>query len=216
MLTVERVDNPDWTLVEAVHRLLVDEMTPGLVEDLPSLVETLSQSATCGAVPVLVCAAEGTDLRGSMIGSYLPAVNVGVILYSAVAKTSRGWGIYSSMRKLLTEAFTCEAAMRSDRTMGYVVSEQQPGSSLLTAYLERWGAHEAALDYEQPQVQGLEPKPLRLIFLPTAASGPPPGGFALRVVREIYRHVYRIDDPDRNESYRRIVQSVCARKPGGA
>ena len=216
MLTVERVDNPDWTLVEAVHRLLVDEMTLGLVEDLPSMAVTLSPTASCGAVPIVVCATDGPDLRGAVIGSYLPAVNVGMVLYSAVIMESRGQGVYREMRKVLAGSFTSEAAARCRVDVEYLVSEQQPGSDLLSAYLHRWGAYEAALDYEQPQVQGLEQRPLTLVFLPVAADGPPSVGFALRVVREIYRHVYRIDDPDRNESYLRIVQSVCARKPGEA
>ncbi len=213
-LTVELVSNPGPCLVKAVHCLLEDEMAPGLVEDLPSLVETLSPAAG-GAVPLLVCASEGPSPRGAVVGSYLPAVNVGAVLYSAVAGPRRGQGIYRSMRRRLIEAFDCEAAKRGAGGVEYVVSEQRPGSGLLSAYVGRWGAHEAALDYEQPQVQGLERTPLRLVFLPVGAAGPPSGSFALRVAREMYRRVYRIDDPDGNESFRRIVQSSRARNRDG-
>ena len=202
--------------MEAVYRLLEDETAPGLVEDLPSLIETLSPSAPSGAVPLLVCAADGPALRGAMIGAYLPAVNVGMVLYGAVAKASRGQGVSRSMRGCLTEALSREASRRGAAGMAYVISEQQPGSGLLDAYLDRWGAYEAALDYEQPQVQGLERTPLRLVFLPVGADGSPSDAFTLQVVREIYRHVYRIDDPDANESYRRIVQSLRTREPGRA
>ena len=212
----ELVSNPGPGLVEAVHRLLKDETAPGLVEDLPSLIETLSPSVSSGVVPLLVCAADGSVLRGAMIGAHLPAVNVGMVLYGAVAKASRRQGVSRSMRQRLMEALKKEAVLRSSTGVAYVVSEQQPGSSLLGAYLDRWGAYEAALDYEQPRVQGLEQTPLRLVFLPVGADGPPSQSFTLRVVREVYRHIYRIDDPDRNESFRRIVQSSRTREPGRA
>ena len=205
-MAVELVDSPGPGLVEAVHRLLEDATAPGLVEDLPSLMGTLSPASSSGAAPMLVCAGGPAPL-GAMIGSYLPAVNVGVILYSAVAEVWRGRGVYRSMRKRLVDAFDGEANRRGRAGIDYVVSEQQPGSSLLNAYMERWGAYEAALDYEQPEVQGLERMPLRLVFLPVGAEGPPSDGLTSRVIREIYLHVYRIEDPDRNESFRRIVQS---------
>ncbi len=212
----ELVPNPAPALVEAVHRLLEGETAPGLVEDLPSLIETLSASESGSAVPLLVCAIDGPALRGAMIGSYLPSVNVGMVLYGAVAKASRGQGVSRSMRERLNEAFNSEASRRGASGIDYVVSEQQPGSSLLSAYVDRWGAYEAALYYEQPEVQGLERISLSLVFLPLGAEGPPSGSFTLRVVREIYVNVYRIDDPDRNESFRRIVQSENAREVGRA
>ena len=212
----ELVPNPAPTLVETVHRLLEGETAPGLVEDLPSLIETLSASESGSAVPLLVCATDGPALRGAMIGSYLPSVNVGMVLYGAVAKASRGQGVSRSMRERLSEAFNSEASSRGASGIDYVVSEQQPGSSLLSAYVDRWGAYEAALYYEQPEVQGLERISLSLVFLPLGAEGPPSGSFTLRVVREIYLNVYRIDDPDRNESFRRIVQSENAREVGRA
>lgn len=209
------IDSPDPKLVEAVHRLLEDETAPGLIEDLPSFIETFSPSASRGAVPLLVCA-RGPALRGAMVGSYLPAVNVGMVLYGAVAKAWRGQGVSRSMRKRLTEAFDSEAYRNGAAGIDYVVSEQQPGSSLLSTYVDRWGAYDAPLYYEQPRVQGLQRTPLRLVFLPAGAEGPPSDGLTFRVTREIYRHVYRIDDPERNESFRRIVQSSYAREPGRA
>ena len=203
----ELIVSPSPKRVEAVHRLLKDEMAPGLVEDLPSLIQTLSPSVCGAAVPLLVCASDGPALRGAMIGSYLTAVNVGMILYGAVARASRGQGIYRGMRNRLTSGFGSEAS-RYGGAVDYTVSEQQPGSSLLSAYLYRWGAYEAARDYEQPPVQGLERKPLKLVFLPVGAEGPPSDSLVTRVIREIYKHVYRIEDPEHNESFRRIVQST--------
>ena len=211
MLSTTLISKPDNERLRAVHRLLQSTLAPGLVEDLSSFIDTVSSATDSPAAPQLVCVMEDSLVQGALVGSYLKKINVGMVLYGAVNEALRGQGLYTSMRRHLIDAFNNESARSgTHRSVDYVVSEQQPGSWLLSLYVNRLACHIAPCDYQQPQVQGLRQKSLHLVFQPIRAKGPPNIDFVAEVVREIYQHIYKITEPSHNETFRRIVQSLRA------
>ena len=203
--------------IEAVHAFLTDQMGRGLVEDLGSFVKSLSPDTDPAVVPAAVTARQGDAIVGAIVGAYLPEVNVGMVLYSAVSGPARGHGVYTSMRRRLVDALSRRAGTfaegRNGRregpaTLSYMVSEVERGTRLHRAYGERWGAFEVRCDYVQPPVQGLEARELTLMFQPLGRNGPPDRKEVVSVVREIYGRVYRMPAEDYGPYLSRVVESV--------
>ena len=203
--------------VLVMHSFLVEQLGPRQVEGVGSFVESLSPEADPAVIPAAVTVKLGGATVGAMAGAYLRNVDVGMVLYSAVRAQARGKGVYTSMRRRLIDRLASLARTErgqgsGPREMGYVVSELESGSKLHRAYVERWGAFEAACDYVQPPVQGLVERKLRLVFQPVAAQGPPGRRAIISVVREIYARVYRMSYP----GYAPYLDSVVASMKVGA
>jgi hypothetical protein len=76
--------------------------------------------------------------------------------------------------------------------------------------VSEWRAYTAPCDYWQPETQGLSARPLKLVLQPILADGPPTARETAVLVREIYRSVYRLEDPEEEPSYRRVILSLEA------
>ena len=204
------VDPGDEGFVLEVHSLLLSSFPPGMVEDWESFLRSVSRVAGPGAIPTVAAARQCGAVVGAVVGAYLPRVNVGMVLYSAVERRARGRGLYGAMRARLAEALTADARDAGKPGVDYIVSEVEQDSPLYRLYVSEWRAYTAPCDYWQPETQGLSARPLKLVLQPVLAEGPPTTCDIAVLVREIYRAVYRLPDPEEAPSYRRVILSLRA------
>lgn len=207
-MDVAAVDSGDTARVLELHSLLLSSFPAGMVEDRESFLQSVSRTANPGAIPTVVAALQHGTVIGAVVGAYLPRVNVGMVLYSAVERRARGKGLYSAMRARFAEALAADARDAGKPNVGYIVSELERDSPLYRLYVSEWRAYAAPCDYWQPEAQGLTARPLKLVLQPVIAEGPPPVHEIAILVKEIYRAVYRLDDPERDHSYRRVILSL--------
>ena len=151
------------------------------------------------------------------MGAYLRNLNMGMILYGAVAQGVRRRGIYTMLRSRLVSALNKEARAgrpnglesgTTDSEVEYVISELDQDSRLFRQYVEEWGAFVAPCDYEQPATQGLLPRRLKLVLQPIGRRAPPSRDELVSIVREIFERIYRLPDASQNAHFRRIVESI--------
>ena len=211
---VALVDADDTARILQVHDLLLASFPPGQVEDRASFLRSVTRAADIGDVPTVVCATHRGTLVGAVVGSYLPRVNVGMVLYSAVARRARRRGLYGAMRARLVEALGADARDAGKPDVDYIVSEIEQDSPLYCLYVSKWRAYTAPCDYWQPEAQGLSAQPLKLLLQPVLAGGPPETRDIAALVREIYRSVYRLEVPEEDPSYRRVILSLRAGEHG--
>jgi hypothetical protein len=207
---VALVDPDDTGRVLEVHSLLLSSFPTGQVEDRSSFLRSVSRTADPGAVPTVVAAFDGGAVDGAVVGAYLPRVNAGMVLYSAVERRARNRGLYGAMRARLVEAIAADARDAGKPGVDYIVSEVEEDSPLHRQYVSEWRAYTAPCDYWQPETQGLSARPLKLVLQPILADGPPTARETAVLVREIYRSVYRLEDPEEEPSYRRVILSLEA------
>ncbi len=202
------VDPADEGRVLEVHDLLLSSFPPGMVEDRESFLRSVSRTAEPGAVPTVVAALGGGAVVGAVVGAYLPRVNVGMVLYSAVERGARGGGLYRTMRARLAETLAADASDAGRPGVDYIVSEVEQESPLYELYVSEWRSYTAPCDYWQPETQGLSARPLKLVLQPVLAGRPPAVDDMAVLVREIYRTVYRLPAPEEDPSYRRVILSL--------
>lgn len=202
----------DTPRVLEVHSLLVSSVRRGMVEDRGSFLQSVSRTAEPGALPTIVCALHCGGVAGAAVGAYLPRVNAGMVLYSAVAPQLRGKGLYGKMRARLAKALAADARDSGKPGVGYIVSEVEEDGPLHRRYVSEWRAYTAPCDYWQPETQGLSAQPLKLVLQPVIAEGPPAFHEIHVLVREIYRTIYRLEEPEEDPSYRRVILSLRARE----
>ena len=192
------------------YRLLQEAMGVDAVEDIGSFRRTVSTATDTAVVPKLVGATRRSEMVGFSVGTYLRNLNMGFILYSAVRKEWRRRGIYTAMRDKLVSELDDEAGARRSQAhrVSYVVSEQVENSRLHRRYVREWGAFVLPLAYEQPAVQGLRARELKLVVQPLGRQTPPDGDEIVAIVREVYERIYRIHDAANHPTFRRVVASL--------
>ena len=205
---VHEVSESDAARLLQGHTLLREEMVPGEVERLDEFMKTVSSATAAAVVPTLVYATYQAEMIGFNVGLYLQDVNVGFIAYSAVRPHWRRLGVYTAMRSLLVAAMQREAAGRSHGQLDYVVSELGESSPLLRPYVNELNALLAPCAYEQPAVQGLTSRRLKLVMQPLGRRGLPSTEGLLDIVREVYRSVYRISNVWDHPAYHRVAASL--------
>jgi hypothetical protein len=179
-----------------------------MVEDRASFLRSVSRSAEPGAIPTVVGALHGGAVVGAVVGAYLPRVNMGMVLYSAVERRARGGGLYRAMRAGLAEALAADASDTGRAGVDYIVSEVEQDGPLYELYVSEWRSYTAPCDYWQPETQGLSARPLKLVLQPVLAEGPPAICDIDTLVREMYRTVYRLPAPEEDPNYRRVILSL--------
>ena len=130
---------------------------------------------------------------------------MGFICYGAVEKKWRNNGIYSVMRRLMKNLFAEEAG--SDK-LEFIISEMSKSSMLYANYVTRNTAFKAPCYYEQPGVQGLQAKPMKLIIQPVSRREPPRKGELIKIINVIYNRIYRVTNVSDNISFKRIAKSL--------
>ena len=205
---VREVPESDGARLREGHALLREEMLRGEVEPLDEFMKTVSPTTGGTVVPVMVRAMSEAEMIGFNVGLYLRDVNVGFIAYSAVRPRWRRLGVYTAMRALLVAAMQRGAAGRGRGQLDYVVSELDESSPLLRPYLDELNALVASCAYEQPAVQGLASRRLKLVLQPLGKRGLLRAGSLLDIVGEIYRSVYRISNVLDHPAYRRVAASL--------
>ena len=206
---VGEVDETDVASISQGYALLQQALGVGLVEDPEAFRRTVSRDTDRQVIPGIICARAGGAVVGIVVGAYLKRLKVGFVAYSAVAAPYRRLGMYTAMRNGLIALFNREAAVAGSQQVRAVVSEQEEGSPLFRRYLEEWGAFVAPCAYEQPSVQGLTARPLKLVLQPLGGTAPTGSDEVLEIVREVYHRIYRIDGVDEDESFRRVAASMA-------
>ena len=214
---IQEVARDDVARVLEAYALLRDVLGPGVVEDRDSFLRSVSPETDEAVVPRLVCAIHESRVRGVALGAYLRNLNMGMILYGAVAEGVRRRGTYMMLRSELVSALNRVARAgrpnglesgTTDSEVEYVISEVDQDSRLFRKYVGEWGGFVAPCDYEQPATQGLLPRRLKLVLQPIARRTPPSGDELVSIVREIYRRIYRLPDVGPDTQFRRIVESI--------
>jgi hypothetical protein len=201
------------------YALLQEVMGEDAVESLDAFRGTVSPAVDVEVRPKLVGATLQESMIGFAVGAYLRPLNSGFMAYSAVRKAWRGGGIYTAMRDLLLRLFNQEAAKGGSqpraggdganrRPVDYVISELAENSRLYARYLREWDAIVLPCAYEQPKVQGLQARDLKLVVQPIGKTAPPETSEVLTIVREIYERVYRIPDAAESRAFHRVAASL--------
>ena len=206
---VREVPESDDARLREGHALLRQEIPRGDVEWLDDFTGTVSSATASAVAPALVCATSEAEMIGFNVGLYLQNVNVGFIAYSAVRPRWRRLGVYTTMRALLVAAMQRGAGGRGRGQLDYVVSELDESSPLLRPYVDELNALVAQCAYEQPAVQGLASRRLKLVLQPLGERDLPRAGSLLDIVGEIYRSVYRISNVLEHPAYRRVAASLA-------
>ena len=177
------------------------------VEDIHSFRCTVSPSTDQRVTPRVVLAVCNNEMIGVVVGAALKNLKAGFIAYSAVKEAWRRRGIYTRMRSSLIGRFTEEDGVE------YVVSELDEDEWLFSKYLRDWKAVPLPASYERPQAQGLQATPLKLVAQPVQNGTTPGPSGTVALVREIYERIYRIEDVEGNESFRRMLASLTTDGP---
>jgi len=189
------------------YSLLQAAMGCDNVEDLRSFRRTVSPSTDQRVTPRVILAVSDSEIIGVVVGATLKNLNAGFIAYSAVKEAWRRRGIYTRMRGSLI------ARLTEDDGVDYVVSELDEQEWLYSKYLRDWKAVTLPGSYEQPQAQGLQATSLKLVAQSTRNGTTPGLARTVSLVREIYNRIYRIEDIDGNESFRRVLASLTTDGP---
>lgn len=205
---IGEVYETDLASISQGYALLQEALGVGLVEDPEAFRRTVSRDTDRQVIPRIICARSEDAVVGIVVGAYLRKLKMGFVAYSAVAAPYRRLGMYTAMRNRLIALFNREAAVAGSQQVRAVVSEQEEGSPLLTRYVEKWDAFVAPCAYEQPSVQGLTARPLKLVLQPMGGTAPTGSDRILEIVREVYHRIYRIHGVDEDESFRRIAASM--------
>ena len=184
------------------YSLLQLAMGCDYVEDLRSFRRTVSPSTDERVLPRVILDVSDDEMIGVVVGATLKNLNAGFIAYSAVKEAWRHRGIYTRMRDDLLRRFSHDGGVE------YVVSELDEREWLFRKYTRAWKAVALPGHYEQPQAQGLQARPLRLVAQPVESGTTPGPSETVALAREIYERIYRIEDVDGNESFRRILASL--------
>lgn len=204
----------DAETVRQTYALLQETLGVDAVEDFESFQGTISPETDSCVVPRLVWAHKDQGMIGCMVGAYLRNLNAGFIAYAGVKPRWRRQGIYTGMRKRLLALLDSEAAKtrppESTEAFGVdcVISEQDGDGILLERYLNHWNARVVPCAYEQPEEQGLRPKPMYLLVQPVRSEWTLDRRCIINIVTEIYRGIYRIRDVEKGAAFRRIVASI--------
>ena len=113
-------------------------------------------------------------------------------------------GLYTELRSRMVSLFQTDAVDNRKAETPFVVSEMDKGSFLLRRFVDRGGAFVMPCEYEQPAVQGLGSRALELVVQPRE----PNQAEALSIVRELFRGIYRIRDPEADPAFRRVADSL--------
>ena len=194
----------DGDLVLESHGLLRRAMGAGRVEDFDSFLDTLSPSTDPLIIPHAVCGLREGTVVGVTVGAYMVRPNVGFVAYAAVEEEWRKLGLYTVLRSRLVFCFQVDAVVNREAKPSYVVSEMDRGSFLLRRFVDSGGAFVVPCEYEQPAVQGLGSRAMELVVQPRA----PDRAEAMAMVRELFRGIYRIRDPESDPAFRRIADSL--------
>ena len=193
-------------VVEA-YSLLQEAMGCDYVEDFRSFRRTISATTDQRVLPRVIVAVSDDKMIGVVVGATLKNLSAGFIAYSAVKEAWRRRGVYTTMRCNMLRRLTHDGVVK------YVVSELDEQEWLFQKYIRDWKAVALPGRYEQPQAQGLQAKPLRLVAQPVENGTTPDPSETLALVRELYKRIYRIEDVDGNESFRRILTSLTPEGP---
>ena len=197
----------DLSLVEETHAFLQRNMGAAGVEDIGSLRKSLSPATDPLVVPAMVCGVAMGRVIAAAVGAYLVEPNLGFVAYGAVEEAWRRRGVYTVLRERLVEKIRRRSVEHGRPGPSYVVSEMDPGSFLLSRYVEL-GAYVAHGAYEQPAEQGLPNRPMKLVLQPVEAVGPPSPDETLDIVRQVYARVYSIQDVEVHPVFIRVARSM--------
>lgn len=205
----EPVSSSDIRLIKQCYLMLLENMEPGKVEDTHSFQVSMTLSSREGVFPTLIAALQRDQIRGVIFGVYLADLCSGFIMYACVAPSYRKRGIYTQLKMKLSESFEKSARQSGTEAMQFIISEVKYGTLLYRKYCEDWGAYVAPFDYQQPPVQGLYGKPLKLIILPAGIGVKKPTTLeALNVAGILYKKIYRLPKTDHDFYYSRLIQSM--------
>jgi hypothetical protein len=194
--------------VQAAHQLFLRRIGPRLVEDAASF-RISATVETADWVPRLGLAEVDGQLAGAQLGGLLPAVRMLSLPYTAVAEPFEGQGVYRRLKAAMIERLRLDARERNLPEPVGNVSEEPVGSAQYRRKVEGNIAVVLPVAYASPAAQGLEETPLALTFEPLTDVPPPSSAGALRaVVAAVYRGLYRIADPDRDPTFRRVIASL--------
>lgn len=203
-LEVRDIGLEDRDLVLESHTLLRRIMGDAKVEDLDSFLDTISPSTDPSIIPHAVCLLREGTVVGVTVGAYMVRPNVGFVAYAAVDEEWRRRGLYTELRSRMVSLFQTDAVDNRKAETPFVVSEMDKGSFLLRRFVDRGGAFVMPCEYEQPAVQGLGSRALELVVQPRK----PNQAEALSIVRELFRGIYRIRDPEADQAFRRVADSL--------
>lgn len=194
--------------VTAAHALFVARIGRRLVEDEASFrVSATSESPDW--LPRLGLAELDGQLAGAQLGGLLPTVGLLSLPYTAVAAAFESQGVYRRLKLAMLERLRADARARNLPEPAGNLSEEAAGSAQYQRKVERGSAVVLPVPYASPAAQGLSETPLALTYEPLTAAPPPSSPEQLRaVVAAVYRGLYRIAEPERDPTFRRIIAAL--------
>ena len=212
-LLIEEIDDPASPWFQRVLELSTRLFPPKERLDREDLEERLLEKRLGLLYPSnvhLLVGHRDKEFSGFAQGSYLAGPNVCFVGYLAV-RPSRGKGrIGPLLRQRLIRECRRDAIANQRRDIWAIVGEVERGNPWLETLVRSRGAIALDFHYEQPALTATgRPAPLVLYVQRRDRSVASMRARAVRsLVYGIYRGVYRIRFPLRNESFRRIVASI--------
>jgi hypothetical protein len=166
----------------------------------------------------LVCR-EGERVLGMCTGRYIDAVNIGFVGYLAVAPEQWGRTIGSTIRRHLVLGFRRDAALAGHDELEAVMGEVEATNPWLSILLGKRKVLAFDLDYHQPGIRPeTEAVPLVLYYQPVANTEVPaalPAHKVAVLLKAIFKHIYRVEDPAKCGVLARMLSSLARRKDVG-
>ena len=206
--SIKTVPTGDLIEIEKCHSFLSELFKPGQVENLESFHESLSSNQQPLVIPKMKTARIRDELAGVSVGAYLGEINAGIILYSAVNPVFRRQGLYRNLRTSLIDSIKYEAISLINKQLSCVLSEVENKSLMHRLYQNKSDTLIAPCHYLQPQIQGLYAKSLLLVIQSKNWRKYTDHTYMKKIIFEIYRGIYRIADPARDDAFKLVIQSL--------
>ncbi|HEX6317156.1 MAG TPA: GNAT family N-acetyltransferase [Gemmatimonadaceae bacterium] len=216
-LRIREIVSPDDPLLPDAYRLLRSTFHKNervlLSEWKATLRERARQVWTDFAWHLFI-AERNQRVVGLATGTYLGNVNVAVIGYLAIDRSTRAAGLGTRLRVRLRDAFRRDARQLAHRELDAVLGEVSATNPWLAALARRPSVLVLNFPYFQPRLYAEDqPSPFVLYF---ESIGRPRRWLAAselrRILYAIWRRAYRISRPLERPAFRRMLNALEGRR----
>jgi GNAT superfamily N-acetyltransferase len=216
-LRIREIVSPDDSLLRDAYRLLRSTFPKNervLLSEWKATLRERARHVWTDFAWHLFIAERNHRVVGLATGTYIGNVNVGVIGYLAIDRSTRSAGLGSRLRARLRDAFRRDARQLINRDLEAVLGEVSPTNPWLAALARRPNVLVLNIPYFQPRLYaGDKPSPFVLYY---ESIGRPRRWLAAselrRILYAIWRRAYRISRPLERPAFKRMLKALEGRR----
>ena len=147
-------------------------------------------------------------------GRYIASSNIGYVSYLVVHPDHGGQRLGPNIRNHLITSYKHDAELNGYERLDAVVGEVQAANRWLRILAGRGQVMVLDIDYEQPRLgPEMDRVPLVLYYQPLYPMPESlPVEEVIKIVRSLYREVYRMDDPDDRPVFQEFLKKLAGRR----